>query len=193
MKQFILLLTLISLPLVNIQAAEEPIGRLFSTPEQRNNLDALRELKRNQPEQAVETVVHATVIERKPIVLPDAINMQGYVKRTDGKKGTVWINGKTVQEHSGNQDVQVGKLPKNGKRVPMAKRLSLKAGQIYDPETNKVRKSRSYRIQLDSAITAYTLKTITDSGVTNERDKKTTKVLVEAKNALLGSVVGRLV
>lgn len=41
------------------------------------------------------------------------------------------------------------------------------------------------------AITAYTLKTLTDSGVTNERDKKTTKVLVEAKNALLGSVVGR--
>lgn len=160
MKQFILLLTLISLPLVNIQAAEEPIGRLFSTPEQRNNLDALREVKRNQPEQAVETVVHATVIERKPIVLPDAINMQGYVKRTDGKKGTVWINGKTVQEHSGNQDVQVGKLPKNGNRIPIripanGKRLSLKAGQIYDPETNKVRKSRSYRIQRDSGRIGY--------------------------------------
>lgn len=158
MKLFILLIS-IMMQLMNIQiiaAAEVPVGRLFSTPEQRSYLDALRESKKNQPVE-VETVVKANVIERKPMVmvLPDAINVQGYVKRSDGKKGTVWVNGQAIQEHSGNKDVQVGRLPVNSNRVPIripanGKRLSLKAGQVYDPQKNLVRESRSYSVKANS-------------------------------------------
>ncbi len=140
--------------------ADESVGRLFSTPEQRSQLDALRESKRNQPTAEVETIVRPTVIERKPVVLPGAISMQGYVKRTDGKKGTVWVNGKAVQEHSRNKDVQVGGLPRSGKRVPIripanGKQLRLKAGQIYDPQTNTIKQSRSYRIKRNAGRIGY--------------------------------------
>lgn len=150
-------LVLLGLQLLNMHvavAAEESVGRLFSTPEQRNYLDALRESKKNQPVE-VETVVKANVIERKPMTLPDAINVQGYVKRNDGKKGTVWVNGKALQERSGNKEVQVGKLPVNSNRVPIripanGRRLTLKAGQVYEPQRNRVRESRSYRVQANS-------------------------------------------
>lgn len=150
MKPLILLLIvnlqLISLP---VSIAAEPIGRLFSTPEERDVLDNLREARKNQPEEVEVTApVLPAYIEHKPIILPDAINMQGYVKRNDGKKGTIWVNGKAMQERSGNKDVQVGQLPSNSNRIPIripanGKRLTLKAGQTYSPVTNKTRESRT--------------------------------------------------
>ena len=87
--------------------------------------------------------------------MPNTINVQGYVKRSDGKDGTVWINGEALQENSGNQDVQVGGLTNNSNAVPIripanGKRLSLKAGQVYEPKNNRVRKSPSYSISKSS-------------------------------------------
>ncbi len=132
--------------------ADDALGRLFSTPAERDQLDRLREQQKNQP---VETIVEATVIESKPVELPGTINMQGYVKRSDGKDGTVWINGEALQENSGNQDVQVGNLTKNSNAIPIripanGKRLNLKAGQEYDPANNRVYKSPSYSISKSS-------------------------------------------
>ena len=94
------------------------------------------------------------MVEAAPIVLPDAINLQGYVKRNDGKQGTVWINNKAMSEGSGNKDVQVGRLPSNGNRVPIrlpanGRNLTLKAGQVYDPENNQVREAKSHAAQGD--------------------------------------------
>ena len=155
MRKFILLMIiLLQMMATQSVAAAEPIGRLFSTPEERQHLDRLREAQKSQPVET-DTVVEATVIERKPIVLPDEINVQGYVKRSDGKSGTVWVNGQAIQERTGNKDVQVGSLPKYSNRVPIripanGKRLSLKAGQVYDPEKNRVRESRSYKIRRHS-------------------------------------------
>lgn len=157
----IALCLIVGLQLVQGSAvADEAVGRLFSTAEQRSQLDVLRESKRNQPAVEAETIVRPTVIKRKPIVLPDSINMQGYVKRTDGKKGTVWVNGKAVQERSRNNDVQVGRLPSIGKSVPIripanGKQLRLKAGQIYDPQTNTIKQSRSYRIKRNAGRIGY--------------------------------------
>ena len=93
--------------------------------------------------------------EAAPVVLPSAINLQGYVKRNDGKHGTVWVNDKALQENSGNKDVVVGKLPTDGNRVPIklpanGKKFTLKAGQVYDPETNRVHEARNYGAQGDS-------------------------------------------
>ncbi len=146
--------------LIQVSVADESVGRLFSTPEQRSQLDALRESKRNQPVAKAETIVQPTVIKRRPIVLPDTVKVQGYVKRTDGKKGTVWVNGKAVQEHTRNKGVQVGKLPEKGNRVPIriqanGKRLHLKAGQVYNPKTNKIKQSRSYRIKKNAGRIGY--------------------------------------
>lgn len=152
MNRLMLIVLLSIQPIVaEVVQAAEPMGRLFSTPEERNDLDYLRESKKNQPIET-ETVVEESVIERRPIALPDAINVQGYVKRNDGKDSTVWINGEAIQENSGNKDVRVGKLPSNSNRIPIripanGQQLSLKAGQVYDPESNRVRESRSYHVQ----------------------------------------------
>ena len=140
---------------INLQSAHagEPMGRLFSSPAERSNLDYLRQTKK----QIVPVTSEASTERAEPIAvqLPDSINMQGYVKRNDGKQGTVWINDNAMQENSGNKDVQVGNLPDNSNRIPIklpanGKRLTLKAGQVYDPESNRVREARSHNAQGDS-------------------------------------------
>ncbi len=149
------LLILVVMQLIEVSAAiaAEPIGRLFTTPAERSNLDYLRQTKKNLP--VVVNTPNEDIAEAVPVALPDAINLQGYVKRSDGKKGTVWVNDKALQENSGNKDVVVGKLPTDGNRVPIklpanGKQLTLKAGQVYDPENNRVREARSHGAQGDS-------------------------------------------
>lgn len=134
--------------------AAEPIGRLFTTPAERSNLDHLRQTKKNLIAPAI---VDAPIdaLEASPIVLPEAVNLQGYVKRNDGKQGTVWVNNQALQENSRNQDVAVGKLSENSNRVPLklsgnGKYLNLKAGQVYDPETDRVREARNNAAQGDA-------------------------------------------
>lgn len=147
------LLMVVVLGVIYAQTSQaEPIGRLFSTPAERSTLDYLRQTKKTNLTQT-ETPVQETAPEMR--ALPNAINMQGYVKRSDGKLGTVWVNGEAMQENSGNQDVQIGKLPGNSNRVPIklpanGKYLTLKAGQIYDPESNRVREAKSHSAQGDS-------------------------------------------
>ena len=132
----------------DLQSAQG-MGRLFSSPAERSTLNYLRQTKKALVITPVQEFIQQT--EPAPVVLPEAINMQGYVKRSDGKQGTVWINNQAMQENSGNKDVQIGRLPENGNRIPLklpanGRRLTLKAGQVYDPENNKVREVRSYSI-----------------------------------------------
>ncbi len=142
---FILVTTQIAL--MQATQAAQPIGRLFSSPAERSTLNYLRQTKKVMMVTPVETTDQQA--ESAPVELPDAINMQGYVKRSDGKDGTVWINNQAMQENTGNKDVQVGSLPENGNRVPLklpanGRRLTLKAGQVYDPQNNRVREARSH-------------------------------------------------
>jgi hypothetical protein len=145
MRYLLIALTLIS----HAAFAAEPFGRLFTTPTERATLDHLRQTRKiepanvDQPQEAIEVAP----------VIPPEISVQGYVKRSDGKKGTVWINEKPVQENSSTGEMEVGKLPSEGNqiqiRVPgLDRSLKLKAGQAYDPQTdsiteNKVRPGRS--------------------------------------------------
>jgi len=136
-----------------ISIAAEPMGRLFTSPAERSNLDYLRKTKKLNAPIKAEAPIDAP--EAAPIVLPDAVNLQGYVKRNDGKQGTIWVNDKALQENSGNKDVQVGRLSEGSNRVPIkltgnGKYLNLKAGQVYDPETNRVREARNHAAQGDS-------------------------------------------
>jgi len=119
--------------------AAEPFGRLFTTPAERATLDHLRQTRKIEPVNVDPT---QEIIELAPVV-PPSISVQGYVKRSDGKKGTVWINDQPVQESSSADGVEVGKLPKTGNGVQLKlpgidKSLRLKAGQTYDPATNKI-------------------------------------------------------
>ena len=154
MKFFILLFIFFSqLVLGQLALAVEPMGRLFTSPAERSNLDYLRQTKKKLI--APVTIDAAETVEAPeaaPIVLPDAVNLQGYVKRNDGKQGTVWVNNQALQENSGNKEVTVGKLSDSSNRVPIklsanGKRLNLKAGQVYDPESNRVQEARNHGAQ----------------------------------------------
>jgi hypothetical protein len=160
MRYFILSLVLVFISFSQLTIAAEPIGRLFTSPVERSNLDYLRQTRKlNAPVKIDEPTED---MEAKPIVLPDTVNLQGYVKRNDGKESTVWVNNQAMQENSSNKDVAVGRLSEQGNRVPLklsgnGKRLNLKAGQVYDPETNKVREARNHGAQGESG-------TIDDNG-----------------------------
>lgn len=131
----IILLIMMLLP--SLAMATEPLGRLFSTPAERANLDFLRQTKKVELPQADQPVPVATAP-----ALPSSISVQGYVKRSDGKQSTVWVNHTPIQENSDTSEVQVGKL-RDGNQVQLklpanGKRLSLKPGQVYIPETDSV-------------------------------------------------------
>jgi hypothetical protein len=122
----------------DIAKGEESFGRLFTTSAERANLDYLRKITQ-LPKIVADQPAEAAVA---PAVSPP-VSVEGYVKRGDGKKGTVWVNNTPMQEGSASNDFTVGKLGRDGNQVPIklsttGKSLSLKAGQVYDPETDSV-------------------------------------------------------
>lgn len=144
-----LLISLICLS--NLAWGAEPFGRLFTTPAERNTLDHLRQTRKIEP---LNTDQPQEMIEAVPVIPPE-ISVQGYVKRSDGKKGTVWINQKPVQENSSTGEMEVGRLPRNGNEVQIKvpgldKSVKLKAGQVYDPETGSVSESKVRASQPDA-------------------------------------------
>ena len=156
MRILILILLIVTAFKTTTAIAADPIGRLFTSPAERSNLDYLRQTKKKLI--APVTIDAAETVEApeaSPIVLPDAVNLQGYVKRNDGKQGTVWVNNQALQENSRNKEVTVGRLSDSSNRVPIklsanGRRLNLKAGQVYDPESNRVREARDHGAQGDS-------------------------------------------
>ena len=152
-----LLLFIFFSQLFSVQSAlaAEPLGRLFTSPAERSNLDYLRQTKKKLVLPVV-SEAPTDALEAAPILLPEAVNLQGYVKRNDGKDGTVWVNNQALQENSSNKDVRVGRLPENSNRVPIklsanGRNLNLKAGQVYDPQTGRVREARNNAAQGDVA------------------------------------------
>lgn len=143
-----LLISMLSAPL---QAAPDGnFGRLFSKPNERNNLNVLRQNQKLKTIIAQETEQPEQVAEPAKIELPAPVTMQGYVKRSDGTS-TLWINNQAMQENSTVDNVKIGQLnqrgySKNGAntegidiKIPAnGKRVRLKAGQMYEPENNKV-------------------------------------------------------
>lgn len=145
--------SLAGLALEQVQAApNDNLGRLFSRPNERNNLDYLRQNQKlkiitPQTEPQIENISDPVQAE-----LPAPITLQGYVKRSDGTKSTLWINNQAVQEDSTVDNVQVGRLNKRGNstgdalnlKIPAnGKHIRLKAGQVYEPETNKIKELKT--------------------------------------------------
>ena len=133
MKRCLFLLCLV----LGVNTAMADMGRVFFTPAERARLDELRANAKSVD--LSEQANPQAVIEVAP---PSDISVQGYVKRGDGKKSTVWVNGQPVQENSSGAGVEVGKLG-GSNQVPITlpnsgKALRLKAGQVYSPMTDSV-------------------------------------------------------
>ena len=164
---FCLLLSLI--PSASVSAAES-FGRLFTTPPERSSLDYLRQTTKapslDEPSQAT--------LEAPPQapVIPDSISMQGYVKRSDGQKGTVWVNNHPMQEGSANSDIKVGGLQSNHNQVSITtpangRVINLKAGQAYDADSNSIiESSKLIKKSLDMPRSG-TIGTVSDENQTH--------------------------
>lgn len=131
--------------------SNQQLGRLFSKPNERINLNVIRQNQKLKITPAADAQQSAVITQAVPIELPDPITLQGYVKRNDGGANTLWINGQAVQENSSVDHVKIGKLNQRGfsnkgastegvdVKIPAnGKQIRLKAGQMYEPESNKV-------------------------------------------------------
>ena len=142
---------------IEVEAAtNDNLGRLFTRPNERSKLDYLRQnqkLKIVNPQNEPQPDVMTSDI---PVELPDPITLQGYVKRSDGTKSTLWINNQAVQEDSTVDNVKIGRLnPHGGSKVNQGsdgldikipangKHIRLKAGQVYEPETNQIKELKT--------------------------------------------------
>jgi hypothetical protein len=121
-------------------AQAQDLGRLFTTPEEREMLEALR---RQPPKPKIEAAPIVTpTVESAPVV-PN-VTMNGLVRRSRGR-GMVWLNGVTSLE--GDLDahgiaVDVGALrgttlPVRIGNAPLA--VGLKPGQTYDTGAAQIR------------------------------------------------------
>jgi hypothetical protein len=114
-------IAILLLATAQLAQAAEPIGRIFYTPEQREQLNTLRSQK---------TV--AIQVRDEPV--PEFVTYQGIVRRSDGK-ATVWVNNEALSEAE-LRDKQsiVGRVDRNGQillQTPQAAtgQLQLKVGQ----------------------------------------------------------------
>lgn len=157
-KIFTSLLASLCITLLSLQSHAETsiegnhqLGRLFSKPNERSNLNVIRQNQKLKITPAADAQQSAVITEATPVELPDPITLQGYVKRNDGAANTLWINGQAVQENSSIDNVKIGKLNQKGfskkgastegvdVKIPAnGKQIRLKAGQMYEPENNKI-------------------------------------------------------
>ena len=139
--------------MVSFAHADDKLGRLFLTPNERANLDYLRQSS-PPPEKLIKSDAseanEGEVMPPAPPIAP--VTVQGYVKRSDGK-GTVWVNRQAVQEKSKLGEIEIGSIPSSGNRVRVKvpganKPVTLKAGQTFDPVSGLI---VDYQSQLNDA------------------------------------------
>jgi hypothetical protein len=101
-------------------AAAEELGRLFFTPQQRQDLDRRRATNRAE--------------EEAPQIKEGPLTLEGHVQRSSGKT-TTWINGvPQYDSHAGRDPARVTVVPNVGEPG-----VSLKIGQIYERMSGEVR------------------------------------------------------
>lgn len=123
-------------------------GRLFTTPAERVRMDQLRSSSKSAPTvEAVEDDKDEAVISPR-LLVPSSVSVQGYITRSDGRKGTVWVNNVPLRENEEVGPLQVKRLHKDGKQVEISipsigRDLKLKAGQVYMPESDVIAEDKA--------------------------------------------------
>ena len=142
MRSLFLILSFIFLTSTCVGTEVVPIGRLFSTPAQRANLDRLRQnTKRGEAiKLATEQIPpEAPVMPVEPV--HELFSLDGFVRRSSGK-GTTWINQVPQNEGAVSQNIlvrqQLSKPPAVSILLPSGKRMNLKVGQTYDAVSGRV-------------------------------------------------------
>lgn len=119
------------------QAGAPAIGRLFSTPAEREALDARR---RNGGVDATVPAAGAAVPAAQAETPAPPVELNGIVRRSGGKS-TVWLN--AVAQPTGNDNLTGAARATPGLKVntPSGQKITLKPGQRYDFNDNRVKEA----------------------------------------------------
>jgi hypothetical protein len=128
----------------SVSKAEDSLGRLFFTPDQRA---ALEELRYQKP---VVVKIPEIIFEEEPVVETEKpnignIEVNGLVYRSNGKS-TAWVN--RVNSYDGNLSneylqIDAGNIKPDDVEIVMPindTKINLKAGESFDPEAGEVKK-----------------------------------------------------
>jgi len=119
---------MLSLAALQATARAPVIGRLFTTPSEREQLDRMR-----QRGGTVDAAVEARAPQRLPTPAmtppapPQPVTVTGIVRRSSGA-ATVWVDGEA--RPAGAQGYVV--------RTPDGRMITVRPGQQYDPSTGSV-------------------------------------------------------
>ncbi len=144
-------------------AEEQTFGRLFFTPEQRQQLDAGRldaiaNRNRPPPVKAIPVVPKAAP--------PQVVTLHGVVRRSDGET-TVWVNGRAVSSRFADADIHAGTIASDsvGFDIPGAKRrVRLKVGQSVEAISGTVEEGYRRRRTRPSAVVPVEPAAVGDTG-----------------------------
>ncbi len=101
-------------------AAAEELGRLFLTPQQRQDLDRRRATNRAE--------------EEAPQIREGPLTLEGHLQRSSGRTAT-WINGvPQYDSHASRDPARIMVVPNQGEPG-----VSLSVGQIYERSSGQVR------------------------------------------------------
>ncbi len=126
------------------QAASDGFGRLFTTPEERRNLQILR-YSAPEIEEVIEIIVEVDEVaedKTEPRDI-DGITLNGIVYRKGGKS-TAWLNGSNSYEGSLTSEYfRINTSDINGKTVSVtvpeaSLEFDLKVGQTYEPNYDRL-------------------------------------------------------
>lgn len=121
---------------VSTVMADDGVGRLFSTPADRAELDRLRsELE------PLKTSLEADVSDS--LLLPSQpLFLNGLIQRSDGRT-TVWVNGERLDQQGGVDELTLRSRADQNSRVKLRlhkepRNIALKPGQAWDPVNQQV-------------------------------------------------------
>jgi len=131
-KKNLVFVSALSAMVFNVSFAEE-LGRLFTTVEERQMLDGLRNAKPNE--------IIVVGEESKPVI--GGITVNGLVYRK-GRKSTAWINNENTYEGNlSHQYIRIHPENINPDKIQVeisenVTDISLKVGETYDPSDENV-------------------------------------------------------
>lgn len=136
MKPLLLIALLASCAAVHAQNAPA-LGRLFSTPSERDALDARR---RNGPPPPAAAETAAPAAQAEAPAAPPQVELNGIVRRSGGQS-TIWLN--DVAQGTGNDNLTGAAQATPGLKVntPAGTKITLKPGQRYDFNENRVKEA----------------------------------------------------
>jgi hypothetical protein len=125
-------------------AAADPLGRLFTTPQQRQKLDELRRAELENPEPTLDPGIVTAETQTQDRDTPhNAITVRGLVTREGGRSMAFINEGNSYEGDIASEYIRVRSADIEGGEIRIftpygADAVALKVGQTLEPSTGRV-------------------------------------------------------